>query len=145
MILHNLFHWSTFSLVMVSAMTFILAVGCAQPFPSDLLAKVEKNVSYQDFQNEPEKYDGKLFMFGGEIVETKIVQDGAWIVILQKPLDRGGWPGWTDESGGRFLIITKSFLDVGAFHRGRSLTVIGEVDGSKALRSAGPSIGTRSL
>jgi outer membrane lipoprotein len=118
---------------MMPAMMILLAVGCAQPFPSDLLAKVEKNVSYQEFQDEPEKYDGKLLMFGGEIIETKTLEDGAWIIVLQKPLDGGGQPNWTAESGGRFLIMTKSYLDIGAFRRGRSITVIGEVDGSKAL------------
>jgi outer membrane lipoprotein len=118
---------------MVPAMTFLLAAGCANPFPKDLLAKVEKSVSYQQFQDEPEKYDGKLLMFGGEIVEMKNREDGAWIIVLQKPLNGEGQPNWTAESGGRFLIATKSFLDVEAFNRGRSITVIGEIDKSKAM------------
>jgi len=111
-----------------------LVNGCAKnPFPQDLLAKVEKNITYQSFQNEPEQYEGKLMMFGGEIIETKNVENGAWIIVRQRPLDRAGQPSWTDESGGQFLIITKSYLDLGAFRRGRSITVIGVVRGSKTL------------
>ncbi len=109
----------------------VLVAGCANPFPQDLLAKVEKNTTYKAFQDEPEQYDGKLMMFGGEIVETKNVEDGAWIIVLQKPLDGEGRPNWAAESGGQFLIITKSYLDLGAFRRGRSITVIGVVDGSR--------------
>jgi len=107
-----------------------LVAGCANPFPQDLLAKVEKNITYQAFQDEPAQYDGKLMMFGGEIVETKNVQDGAWIFVLQKPLDGEGRPKWDAESGGQFLIMTKSQLDPVAFRRGRSITVIGVVNGS---------------
>jgi outer membrane lipoprotein len=110
-----------------------LVTGCANPFPQDLLAKVEKNVTYQAFQDEPGRYDGKLMMFGGEIVETKNVENGAWIVVLQKQLDREGRPNWAAESGGWFLVSTESNLDVGAFRRGRSITVIGIVDGSKPM------------
>ncbi len=124
--------WTGGALLQTLALLTLVA-GCANPFPQDLLAKVERNVSYQAFQDAPEQYDGKLLMFGGEIVETKNVKDGAWIVVLQKPLDGEGRPKWAAESGGRFLIRTESYLDVGAFRRGRSITVIGVVDGSKPM------------
>jgi outer membrane lipoprotein len=110
-----------------------LVAGCADPFPQDLLDKVEKNVTYQAFQDAPEQYDGKLMMFGGEIVEVNNVYGGAWIVVLQKPLDKAGRPKWAAESGGRFLIQTGSYLDVVAFRRGRAITVIGVVNGSKPM------------
>jgi outer membrane lipoprotein len=123
----------TIPFMTATVMTFLLTAGCANPFPKGLLAKVEKNVSYREFQDDPEKYDGNLLMFGGEIIETKNREDGAWIVVLQKPLNEEGRPNWTTESGGRFLVATSSFLDVEAFRRGRSITVIGEVDNSKGL------------
>lgn len=121
------------ALFTVSAAALLTAAGCGKPFPKDLLLKVEQNVSYQDYQDDPERYEGKLLLFGGEIVEAKNTESGAWIIVLQKPLTNEGRPKWTAESGGRFLILTKAFLDIDAFRRGRSLTVIGEVDGSKAM------------
>ena len=118
----------------ILALVFLALVGgCANPFPQDLLAKVEKNVTYQEFQDAPEQFDGKLMMFGGVIIETKNAEDGAWIIVLEKPLDKEGRPDWAAESGGQFLIITKAYLDLGAFRRGRSITVIGESKGSKSL------------
>jgi outer membrane lipoprotein len=116
---------------LLSALSLLVMVdGCANPFPKDLLAKVEKNVTYQEFQNDPAQYDGRLMMFGGKIIKTNNVKNGAWIIVLQKPLDGEGRPDRFAESGGQFLIVTKSFLDLGAFHQGRSITVIGVVNGS---------------
>ena len=115
----------------------VLVAGCANPFPQDLLAKVEQNVTYQAFQDEPERYAGKLMMFGGEIIETKNDAEGAWIIVRQKQLNKEGRPKWNAESGGQFLIVTKSYLDLGAFRRGRSITVIGLVKGSKTLPLSG--------
>ncbi len=126
-------------LLITLAAAFIASVvaGCAPSFPKELLDKVEKDVSYRAFQDEPEKYDGKFLMFGGTIVEAINQLDGARIVVLQRPLGSGGQPAWTGESGGRFMIITQAFIDIGAFHRGRSITVIGEVDGSKVTQLSG--------
>jgi len=118
-------------------MTFLLANGCANPFSKDLLAKVENNVSYREFQDDPEKNDCNLLMFGWEIIETKNRENGAWIIVLQKPLNEEGQTNWALESCGRFLVATSSFLDVEAFRRGRSITVIGEVDNSKGLPICG--------
>jgi len=123
----------TVRLVTTLSTVLLLAAGCANPFSQDLLAQVEKNVTYQAFQDEPEKYNGKLLMFGGEIVDTKNLEDGAAIVVRQQPLSADGRPKWAAQSGGQFLILSKAFLDLGAFRRGRSITVIGEVDGSKPM------------
>lgn len=109
-----------------------LFAGCAPPFPKELLDKTEKNVPFAALQKEPERFSGKLLMVGGTIVDTKNLKKGTQIEVLQKPLDGEGRPATTDETGGRFLIVTSQFLDGAIYHRGRSVTIIGEVAGSKA-------------
>ena len=108
-----------------------IVVGCAPPFPKDLLDKTDRNVSFVALQKEPERFSGKLLMLGGTIVDTKNLKEGTQIEVLQKPLDGEGQPAVTDETGGRFLVVTSQFLDGAIYHRGRSVTIIGEVAGSK--------------
>lgn len=117
-------------LVLLAAAVTISA-GCAPPFSKELLDKLEKNISFAAVQKEPERYTGKLLMVGGTIVDTKNRKEGTRIEVLQKPLDGEGRPALTDETGGRFLIVSPQFLDGAVYHRGRSVTVIGEVAGSK--------------
>lgn len=108
-------------------------VGCAPPFPKELLEKVEKNIPFAVLQKEPEKYAGKLLMVGGVIVDTKNLKEGTRIEVLQKPLDGEGRPELTDETGGRFLVMTQQFLDGAVYHRGRPITVVGEVAAPQVL------------
>lgn len=111
----------------------LLLIGCSPPFPRELMEKVEKNVTFTALRKDPEKYAGKLLMVGGTIVDTKNLKEGTRIEVLQKPLDGEGRPEPTDESGGRFLIVTQQFLDSALYHRGRMITVIGEAAKSQVL------------
>lgn len=113
------------------ALAAIVSAGCAPPFPRELLDKIDTNVPFTALQKEPEKYIGKLLMVGGTIVDTKNLKEGTRIEVLQKPLDGEGRPALTDETGGRFLVVTQTYLDAAVFHRGRSVTIIGEVAGAK--------------
>lgn len=109
----------------------IVSAGCAPPFPKELLDKIEKDIPFAVLQKEPEKFSGTLLMVGGTIVDTKNLKEGTRIEVLQKPLDGEGRPALTDETGGRFLVLTQTYLDAAVFHRGRSVTIIGEVAGSQ--------------
>ncbi len=122
----------TLSLItLVTALAIIISAGCAPPFSKALLDKTQKNVPFAALQKEPENYSGKLLMLGGTIVDTKNLKEGTQLEVLQRPLDGEGQPTQTDETGGRFLVVTSQFLDGAVYHRGRSVTIIGEVTGSK--------------
>ena len=122
----------TFSLIASAAVLLaIVAIGCAPPFSKELLDKLDKNVPFPALQKEPEKYAGKLMMIGGTIVATKNLKEGSQLEVLQKPLDGEGRPALTDETGGRFLVFTQEYLDAAVYQRGRSISIIGEVAGSK--------------
>jgi len=108
-----------------AVVAFIALAGCSPPFPSELLEKVDASVPFAALQKEPDRYAGKLLLFGGTIVDTKNVTKGTRIEVLQRPLDGETRPEMTDRTGGRFLIMTGQFLDSAVYHRGRSITVIG--------------------
>ena len=109
----------------------LMVAGCAPPFPKDLLEKVSPNVSFQALKENPDKHKGALVMLGGMIVDAKNLKEGTVIEVLQKPLDSGARPLNTDATEGRFIITSEKFLDAAVYHRGRLITVIGEVIGRK--------------
>ena len=116
-----------------AAFTVIVFAGCSPPFPKELLEKVDRQVTFAVLLKEPEKYAGKLLMMGGTIVDTKNLKDGTRIEVLQRPLDGETRPESTDTTGGRFLVVTRQFLDGAVYHRGRMITVIGEVAAPQVL------------
>ena len=120
-------------MTVAAALGIVVIAGCSPPFPKDLLEKVEKNVPFSALQKDPEKYAGKLLMIGGIIVDTKTLKERTHIEVLQMTLDGEGRPELTDDTGGRFLVMTQQFLDGAVYHRGRLITVVGEVAAPQVL------------
>jgi outer membrane lipoprotein len=110
-----------------------LTAACAPPFPKEMQEKVNKNISYGELKKAPDKYKGTWVMLGGIIIGAKNTKDGTLIEMLQKPLNTDGRPVRTDESEGRFLVQSSTFLDTAIYYPGRELTVIAEVLGLKEL------------
>ncbi len=114
--------------LLVAAIAFI--AGCARPFPSRITDQVDKKVSFADLQKDPLSYKGKWVMFAGVIVGSITERDGStYLELLQKPADSQGRPLRTDESGGRFIAVSKQFLDPEVYRGGRVITVVGVVIG----------------
>ncbi|OGW26830.1 MAG: hypothetical protein A2X56_10640 [Nitrospirae bacterium GWC2_57_13] len=116
-----------------SLCTILLALlaGCASPFPKEMLAKVDKKILFTDLLKDPGRYQGAWVMLAGMIVETRNTREGAAIEVLQKPQDSRGRPLQTDDSDGRFIILSSEYLDAAVYHKGRLITVVGEVTGQR--------------
>ncbi len=117
-----------------------LCAGCARPFPSRITDQVDKRVSFADLHKDPRSYKGKWVMFAGVIVASITENDGStYLEIVQKPADNDGRPLRTDESGGRFIAVSKQFLDPAVYQGGRVITVVGEVIGDSVRPLGGMS------
>jgi outer membrane lipoprotein len=108
--------------------------GCAPPFPKELLERTDRKADLAELLADPDRFAGKLVLLGGTIVDTRNLREGTEIEVLQHPLDGEGRPRTGDETTGRFLAQTPRFLDAAVYHRGRSLTVIGEVAGTSVRK-----------
>ncbi|MGE5174553.1 MAG: Slp family lipoprotein [Betaproteobacteria bacterium] len=117
-------------LVPLLAAAIVLSTGCARPFPSRITDRVDKKVSFADLHKDPGSYKGKWVMLAGVIVASITEKDGStYLEVVQKPADNQGRPLRTDESGGRFIAVSKQFLDPAIYRGGRVITVVGEVVG----------------
>lgn len=123
------------SFILVMAAVLLLA-GCAHVISKEVLQEVDTSVSFVQLSKDPEAYQGKTVLVGGDVIETQNLSDKTLVVVLQRPLGRLGEPGAGDVSEGRFIIQAPGFLDPAIYSPGRKLTLAGTVVG-KEVRPLG--------
>ncbi len=70
-----------------SAVVFFLA-ACALPISKESLKQVDSAVRFQAVMVDPEKYQGRTLLVGGEILATEVRPGESWVEVLERPLDR---------------------------------------------------------
>ena len=84
---------------------------------------------FNQLREAPDNFKGKLFILGGLIVETRLVEKGSQIEALSVPVDSLGYLQDAGHSQGRFLALyprAKGLLDPMVYRRGREVTLAGE-------------------
>ncbi len=114
--------------------TFITAMvfSCAPVIKKDLMDKATINVSITKIQKNPELYKGKLYIIGGIIVHTKVMEKGSLIEAVHVPVDSRGDLKDVKLSEGRFLAIypkENGILDPLIYKKEREITIAGEFIG----------------
>jgi outer membrane lipoprotein len=110
----------------------LLLGGCASAaFPPEMLQGVNQSLTLGDLRRAPDAYVNQKVVLGGEIVETRPQAEQTEIEVLGRPLRRDESPAWTDVSEGRFLVISRQFLDPAVYAKGRRLSVVGAFTGEE--------------
>mgnify|MGYP003924281361 CR=1 FL=1 len=105
--------------------------GCATlPRPLQDIPAL-RDVPFSIVKNNPEKYHDVSLLWGGRITNCVNTQEGTFFEILHLPLERDGSPTETDLSEGRFIAVSKNFLDCAVYSKGRLITVVGKLRGLK--------------
>jgi outer membrane lipoprotein len=103
-------------------------------FSKDLRRQVDSSLTFREVFQNPNAYQGKMVIWGGDIVKTINQKDGTTLVeVFQLPLTRRGEPNETYPSEGRFLILAEKYLDPYLFRRGKKITVAGEILGERTI------------
>ena len=118
-------------IVALSAVALLLQ-GCTYAISPEMSARVDKTISFEMIQADPDTFKGKLVLLGGTIAMTVNSEQGTVIEVVQKPLDYWGKPKRTDRTGGRFLVLSPGYLDAMIFAPGREITVAAEVAGARS-------------
>jgi outer membrane lipoprotein len=106
----------------------LVVSGCGGLIPSEFREKIQRDVSLQNLQQDPEAYKGQLVLLGGEIRDVKNSEDGDTVEVLHRPLNTSSRPNLIGESEGRFVIkLTKEVSPEKSYREGQPLTVVGEV------------------
>ncbi|MFO8085379.1 MAG: Slp family lipoprotein, partial [Desulfobacterales bacterium] len=111
-------------------MAFILT-GCATAISKNLRAQADEEIFFEDIKRNPEAFEGKIVILGGDIIQVTNLKEGTQIEILQKPTDFLLKPRDTDQSHGRFMALIDYYLDPAIYSKGRQVTVAGKIIGIK--------------
>ena len=117
-------------LILLSLVGFM--ASCA-PFSGQIMSQVDEILTFQVVQKDPDRFVGKMILWGGVIAEVTNKQNETDLKITQAELDFEKRPKNLDQSAGRFIVRYAGFLDPAIYQAGREITVAGEVTGKEVL------------
>lgn len=107
-----------------------LLSGCASRMPMSIdTSTTQPAPGIADARSEPDAHRGKVVRWGGTIAGIENRADTTLVAIVGRELEHDGRPAESDDSSGRFLAVVDGFLDPAIHEPGRSITVVGELDG----------------
>lgn len=112
----------------------VLLGGCATQVPAPIATAPVHNPQLSQVRTHPGDYQGVTVRWGGTIAEVENQEHDTLLVIVDRPLESDGQPQVNDTSQGRFLAQVNGFLDPVVYARGRLLTVVGTVAGSRSRK-----------
>jgi outer membrane lipoprotein len=116
-------------LIVISAILF--PTGCVSVISRKALKEVDQSISFEQLLKNPEAYQGRTVLLGGDIIDTENHPKKTLIVVLQRPLGRGRKPASGDVSMGRFIVTVQGFLDPAIYRPKRKITIVGLATGKE--------------
>lgn len=107
----------------------ILSACVAPVLDKSYLKEGERTISFVALRENPDQYQGKLFILGGVIIHTKLIETGSQIEAMHVPVDGSGYFEESGRSEGRYLAILPTdgeMLDPAVYRRARRITLAGE-------------------
>ncbi len=121
-----------FSSILILVFVSLFFLSCAPVLRKDIMKAAIRDVPLSEVKKNPDIYMGKLFVFGGIIVNTKATAEGSLIEALYVPVDSRGYLKSVGTLQTRFLALfpkKSGLLDPMIFKRNREITLAGEFAG----------------
>ncbi len=115
-------HWGAVVLAVLGAACTTVPAVIREPIAGPEPAQVRA---------DPGRFVGQAVRWGGTVVAVENRPDETDVEIVSRPLQRNGRPVQTDATSGRFLAVFKGFLEPTVYERGREVTVVGAIAGSR--------------
>jgi outer membrane lipoprotein len=114
--------------VVIIVMAALFLAACSPVLNRELMNEGAREFSLAHLRETPEVFEGKLFILGGLISETKLMEQGSQIEAIFVPVNSYGYLKSEYHLEGRFLAVypkSKGILDPLIYKRGREITVAG--------------------
>ena len=89
--------------VVIIAIVMGLLAACSPVLNRELMKQGAREFSLAHLRETPEVFEGKLFILGGLIYETKVLEQGSQIEAIFVPVDSYGYLKTETHREGRFL------------------------------------------
>ena len=103
--------------------------GCSPVLHREYMDTGTREFNPSHLIETPEVFKDKLFILGGVIVETKLIEQGSQIEALFVPVDRYGYLKDASRYQGRFIALypkSRGILDPLIYKKGREITIAGD-------------------
>jgi outer membrane lipoprotein len=117
--------------LLIPAIIMLITSGCAHVVSKEMLEIADRKAIPSRLFSAPDAYIGKTVVLGGIIASSSNTPEGAYIEVVEQPLDYRGRPKSSDLTRGRFLILHDGYLETALYSQGKHVTVAGEVLGKK--------------
>lgn len=104
----------------------LVIYGCSPVLNRDLMKEGAREFDPRHLLATPEVFKDRLFIFGGIIIETRLIEAGSQVEALLVPVDRWGNLRDAARYQGRFLALyprARGLLDPLIYKKGREITV----------------------
>jgi len=115
----------------ITPLILLWLAACASTISPEVLKDVDQNIRFEALLKNPDAFQGKTVLFGGDIIKTENYPDKTLILVFQLSLNSDKKPIGRDRSAGRFIVSVPGFLDPAIFQPGRQITVVGVVAGKE--------------
>jgi outer membrane lipoprotein len=131
-VLATLPRFRSLSLGLLAIAACVSACATSQLVTPELKPHIARDVSFEALKADPQKYQGRLLVLGGKVLNAKRLKDQTQIEVLQLPLNSADGPiPDLSLSRGRFLAYQTEFLDPATLPPGTLISMVAEVLGSK--------------
>jgi outer membrane lipoprotein len=110
-------------------MILLALTSCSPVLNREIMNKGLRDVPFDQLRETPDVFSGRIFVLGGLIVETRLVEKGSQIEALEVPVDSYGYFRGIKHSKGRFLALypkSEGILDPMVYKKGREVTLAGK-------------------
>lgn len=108
--------------------------SCAAPIASQYRKEATPGLTFPMVYQDPAAHKGSFVIWGGSVIKTITTASGSEMFVLETPLGSRDWPESIEYSRGRFIVTSTYNLDPLVYHRGKRVTVAGEVVGARQIK-----------
>jgi len=117
----------------IALLLFSIITSCTTS-PKFITTQVDKTLTPQRVNAEPNNSLKKIVLWGGTILDTRNLENSTQIEILAYPLDSSDRPLLDKKPLGRFIALQNGYLESATYSQGELLSVLGSVSVSQKGR-----------